>query len=161
MHPAPELPGPRLALVVATTTYVDAGFNRLRAPAQDAAAMIEVLADPAVGGFAVTSALDRPEYEIRRAIGRVLSRRGIDALVMGYLSWPGVGDAWGRLYFAATDTVKAELSSTAVESGWLLDRLEECRARRQVLILDCCFSGAFARTKGGAEVADVELERRL
>lgn len=67
-------------------------------------------------------------------------------------------DARGRLYFAATDTEKDQLAATAVESTWLLDRLEECRARRQVLILDCCFSGAFARTKGGA---DVDLERRL
>src|SRR5262249_21118332 len=48
-HPAPELPGPRLALVVATTTYADAGFTQLRAPAQDASTMIEVLADPAIG----------------------------------------------------------------------------------------------------------------
>src|SRR5262249_8545982 len=161
MQPAPELPGPRLALVVATTTYDDAGFNRLRAPAKDATAMIEVLADPAVGGFAVISALDRPEYEIRRAIGTFLSGRGVDDLVMVYLSCHGVLDARGRLYFAATGTVKAQLSSTGVESVWLLDRLEECRARRQVLILDCCFSGAFARTKGSAEVAEVELERRL
>jgi uncharacterized caspase-like protein len=29
-----------------------------------------------------------------------------------------------------------------------------------VLILDCCFSGAFAQVKGGAET-DVDLERRL
>ena len=30
---------------------------------------------------------------------------------------------------------------TAVESGWLADRLEECPAARQVVILDCCFGG--------------------
>jgi hypothetical protein len=93
MRPAPELPGPRLALVVATTTYADAGFSRLRAPAQDAVAMIEVLSDPAVGGFAVTSALDRPEHEIRQAIGTFLSGRGVDDLVVVYLSCHGVLDA--------------------------------------------------------------------
>src|SRR5262249_45825132 len=91
-------------------------------------------------------------------IGMFLAGRGVDDLVVVYLSGHGVLDARGRLYFAATDTVKAHLSSTGVESAWLLDRLDECRARRQVLILDCCFSGAFAQTKGGAEV---DLERRL
>lgn len=155
---APDLPGPRLALVVATATYADAGFTQLRAPAQDASDMIDVLGDPDIGGFTVTPVLDRPEYEIRRAVGAFLAKRGIDDLVVVYLSCHGVLDARGRLYFAATDTEKAHLASTAVESAWLLDRLEECRARRQVLILDCCFSGAFAQTKGGAEV---DLERRL
>jgi len=147
MHPAPELPGPRLALVVATTTYADSGFTQLRAPAQDATEMIDVLADPGIGGFTVTSVLDWPEYEIRRVIGAFLAERGVEDLVMVYLSCHGVLDARGRLYFAATDTMKARLSSTAVESTWLLGELEECRARRQVLILDCCFSGAFAQPK--------------
>jgi outer membrane protein assembly factor BamB len=62
------------------------------------------------------------------------------------------------LYFTANDTVKTQLSFTAIEASWLKDRLEECRARRQVLILDCCFSGAFAKAKGAA---DVDLERQL
>jgi len=158
MHQAPELPGPRLALVVATATYADPGFTQLRAPAQDASDMIDVLSDPDIGGFTVTPVLDRPEYEIRRAVGMFLAGRGVDDLVVVYLSCHGVLDARGRLYFAATDTAKEQLAATAVESGWLLDRLEECRARRQVLILDCCFSGAFAQTKGDAEI---DLERRL
>src|SRR5215470_6178436 len=158
MHPAPELPGPRRALVVATTTYADSAFTQLRAPAQDAAEMIDVLADPEIGGFTVTPVLNRPEYEIRRAVGAFLAGRGVDDLVVVYLSCHGVLDARGRLYFAATDTMKAQLNATAVESAWLLDRLEECRARRQVLILDCCFSGAFANTKADT---DIDLERRL
>ncbi|HEX6075323.1 MAG TPA: caspase family protein, partial [Micromonosporaceae bacterium] len=158
MPPAPKPSGLRLALVIATSSYTDPGFSQLRAPAQDGAEMIEVLADPGIGGFDVTSVLDRPEYEIRRAVDAFLTGRCRDDLVVVYLSCHGVLDAWGRLYFAATDTVKTQLGSTAVESAWLLDRLEECPAHRQVLILDCCFSGAFTRTKGGTEV---DLERRL
>ena len=37
--------------------------------------------------------------------------------------------------------------------------MEDCRARQQVLILDCCFSGAFAHGSKGD--ADLDLERRL
>ncbi|WP_256449443.1 caspase, EACC1-associated type [Kutzneria sp. CA-103260] len=159
-HTVPELPGPRLALVVATSTYTDPEMTQLRAPAQDAAAVVDVLAAPEIGGFTVTSMLDRPEHEIRRAIGAFLADRGRDDLVVLYLSCHGVLDARGRLYFAATDTVKGQLAATGIESAWLLDRLEECRARRQVLILDCCFSGAFARAKAGSG-SDVELDRRL
>ena len=55
--------------------------------------------------------------------------------------------------------VRTHLASTGIPSAWLLDQLDDCRARRQVLILDCCFSGAFAHgSKGGA---DLDLERRL
>ncbi|MEU5789108.1 caspase family protein [Micromonospora purpureochromogenes] len=158
MRPVPDLSGPRHALVVATTTYTDTAFACLRAPAQDAADIIDVLGDVDIGGFSITPVLDRPEYEVRRMVGAFLTGRSVDDLVLIYLSCHGVLDARGRLYFAATDTVKTQLSSTAVESTWLLDRLEECRARRQVLILDCCFSGAFAHTKGSTEL---DLERRL
>lgn len=52
-----------------------------------------------------------------------------------------------------SDTQKKLLESTAVESQWLLSRLDDCAASTQVLILDCCFSGAFAtRAKGGEEL---------
>jgi uncharacterized caspase-like protein len=54
-----------------------------------------------------------------------------------------------HLKFAAADTDKGLLAATAVESSWLVERLEECRARQQILILDCCFSGAFAKDAKG------------
>ncbi|WP_238009461.1 AAA family ATPase [Dactylosporangium sp. AC04546] len=150
--------GSREALVVAVAQYSDPAFAHLRAPAKDAKDMIKVLADERIGGFTVTATLDRPEYEIRRAVDAFLSNRSVDDLVVVYLSCHAVLDARGRLYFAGSDTLKSRLGSTAVESAWLLDRLDECPARRQVLILDCCFSGSFAGTKGDA---DVELERRM
>ncbi|MGH3937857.1 MAG: caspase, EACC1-associated type [Pseudonocardiaceae bacterium] len=158
MPPSPEPPGSRLALVIGTATYTDPGFGQLRAPAQDVTAMAEVLADPAIGGFTVTQVLDRAEYQIRRALGVFLADRRVDDLIAVYLSCHGVLDARGRLYFAATDTIKSQLSATGVESAWLLDQLENCRARQQVLILDCCFSGSFSQVKGDTEV---DLERRL
>lgn len=158
MPPVPDPPGARLALVIGTATYTDPGFRRLRAPAQDVADMVEVLADPAIGGFTVTQVLDRAEYEIRRAIGVFLADRKVNDLVVVYLSCHGVLDARGWLYFAATDTAKSQLSSTGVESTWLRDQVEDCRARRKAWILDCCYSGSFDRAKGDT---DLELERRL
>jgi hypothetical protein len=155
---APELPGTRLALVVATASYVDPAITQLRAPAQDAQDMIDVLADPGVGGFTVTSVLDRPEHEIRRSVSAFLAGCGREDLVLVYLSCHGLLSPRGRLYFAAADTVKQYLRATAIESHWLLEEMDECAARRQVLILDCCFSGAFAGSKGAD---DLELERRL
>jgi len=146
-------PGPRLALVVATGLYTDPGLRRLRAPAQDAANLAQVLAAPVIGGFAVTTVIDQPAQQVRLAVEDFLDGRGTRDLLLVYLSCHGLLDARRRLYFAATDTRKDRLGSTGVESAWILDQLEHCRARRQVLILDSCFSGAFAHgAKGEAEL---------
>ena len=160
MPPAADpSPGSRLALVVATSMYTDPGLRRLRAPARDAADLAQVLADPAIGGFTVTTVIDQPAQEIRLAIEDLLDGRGTGDLLLVYLSCHGLLDVRRRLYFAAIDTRKDRLGSTGVESAWVLDQLEHCRARRQVLILDSCFSGAFAY--GAKGEADVGLRDRF
>jgi uncharacterized protein YjbI with pentapeptide repeats len=157
---APDLPGgPRAALVVATTRYGDPEFRQLRAPAHDARDLAEVLGDPGIGGFSVTQVIDADERRVRRAIDVFLSGRVVGDLVVVYLSCHGVLDRRNRLYFAASDTLKAQLGSTGIPAAWLMEELEECRARSKVLILDCCFSGAFAHGSKGD--ADLDLERRL
>ena len=147
----PELPENRYALVVATGEYTDATFRQLRAPAHDASGMANVLRDPKVGGFDVTEVINQPEHLVRRAIGTFMADRRLEDLILLYLSCHGVLDPRGRLHFAATDSEKKHLVTTALASTLLLDLLEECRARRQVVILDCCFSGRFANTKGDDE----------
>ena len=157
---APDLPqGSRAALVIATTRYEDPDLRQLRAPAHDADDLAEVLADAGIGAFTVTRVIDQDERQARRAIDAFLSARDVGDVAVVYLSCHGVLDRRNRLYFAATDTVKTRLSATGISSAWLLEQLEECRARRQVLILDCCFSGAFAHGSKGDE--DLDLERRL
>ena len=153
------LPGPRLALVVATNTYTDPGLRQLRAPAQDAEDLTHVLADPGIAGFTVTTVIDKPSYQVRLAIEDFLASRGTGDLLLVYLSCHGLLDARRRLYFAATDTRKDRLGSTGVEAAWLMDQLEHCRARRQVLILDSCFSGAFAH--GAKGETDLGLRDRF
>ncbi|MFC6082391.1 caspase family protein [Sphaerisporangium aureirubrum] len=158
--PPDPLGGPRAALIVATMSHDDQALRRLRAPGRDAAALAETLADPDIGGFAVTSVTDRPMWEIRLAVQDFLHDRGTRDLVLVYLSCHGLLDEYRRLYFAATDTRKDRLAATAVEAAWLMDLMEHCRARRQILILDACFSGAFAhRAKAGGTALD--LEHRL
>jgi hypothetical protein len=142
--PAPELMDERrLALVIATETYVDPSLRQLRAPVHDVHELTEVLSDPHVGSFAVTSVINRASQEIRLAIEEFLDDRRPGDLLLIYLSCHGLMDQRRRLYFAATDTLKKRLAATGVEAQWLLDQLDECRARRQVVILDYCFSGAF------------------
>lgn len=157
--PAGGAPGRRLALVVAVTDYLDTSLRRLRAPAGDAAELRDLLADPEIGGFSVTSVINERAHQTRVAIEDFLADRRHDDLLLVYLSCHGLVDARRRLYFAARDTLKHRLASSGVESHWLLEQLEDCRARRQVVILDCCFSGAFAQGAKGDD--DLGLGERL
>ncbi len=151
--------GRRLALVVAVTDYLDPSLRQLRAPAGDAADLRDLLADPEIGGFSVTSVINERAQQVRLAIEDFLADRSTSDLLLVYLSCHGLVDLRRRLYFAARDTVKNRLAASGVEAHWLLDQLEDCRARRQVVILDCCFSGAFAQGSKGD--ADLGLGERL
>ena len=149
----------RLALIVAVSQYDDPALRQLRAPADDATDLSDVLADPQIGGFEVTSALDQDAQQIRLAVEEFLTDRRPEDLLLVYLSCHGLVDLRRRLYFAARDTLKSRLAASGVEAHWLLDQLEDCRARRQVVILDCCFSGAFAQ--GAKGDPDLALGERL
>ena len=107
----------------------------------------------------MTSVIDKAAHEIRLAIEEFLDDRRTDDLLLLYLSCHGLVDPRRRLFFAASDTLKNRLAATGVEAQWLLDQLDDCRARRQVVILDCCFSGAFANTAKGD--ADLGLAERF
>jgi streptogramin lyase len=141
--------GRRLALVVATGTYADPTLAKLRAPGRDAADLAAVLEDAAVGGFEVEMVLDAPAESLRRRIAQFCTSIGPGDLALVYLSCHGVLDDRGRLYYATADTDRGLLSATAVSSGWLNEQLEDCRSRRQILVLDCCHSGAFAKGAKG------------
>jgi streptogramin lyase len=144
-----EARGRRLALVVATASYQDPTLSRLRAPGRDASDLAGVLGDEAVGGFGVETILDAPAESLRRRIAQFCSQVSPSDLTLVYLSCHGVLDDRGRLYYATVDTDKGLLSATAVSSAWLNEQLEDCRCRRQILVLDCCHSGAFAKGSKG------------
>ncbi len=87
-------------MIIATTSYQDPELRQLRAPAHDAQALAEVLADPGIGAFTVTSVIDADERPARRAIDVFLSVRDVADVVLVYLSCHGVLDRKNRLYFA-------------------------------------------------------------
>ena len=65
-------------------------------------------------------------------------------MVLIYFSCHGITDRRNRLYFLTTTTRTDRLASTAVSSSYVNELLENCPASAKVLIMDCCFGGAFA-----------------
>ena len=158
MEPVPET-GHRLALLVATSVYSDPDLRQLRAPGHDAAELAEVLRDPRIGGFDVQVLINATSGEVQEGIEDFCTDRHPDDQLLIYLSCHGVLDSNGRLYYAAANTRRQRLAATAIAAAWLNERLEDCRARRQILVLDCCHSGAFA--KGAKGDTDLALQQRF
>jgi len=149
----------RLALLIATSKYDDPDLGKLRAPGRDADGLARVLGDPDIGGFDdVRKKVNAKQRELLMSIDDFCAEARRDDLVLVYLSCHGLLDAHHRLRYAATDTTRQRLAATAVASSWLNERLDDCAARAQILILDCCHSGAFAGGRKGSSL-DLDLSQ--
>ena len=136
----------RTALIVANWQFKDTKLKQLVAPPQDAQNLVRVLRDRAIGGFEVKLLLNKPSHDVRRAIQIFFKadRKRNDLLLL-YFSSHGIKDEQGLLYFATTDTELELLDSTAVSAEFINRQMGRSKSKRQVLLLDCCYSGAFAR----------------
>ena len=137
--------GKRSALIVANYDYEDPGLQLLRAPARDAEALARVLRDPEIGGFEVRTVLNQPAHVANLAVEEFFAERRPDDLLVLHFSGHGVKDDSGELYFATTDTQLRRLGSTTLSAGFVNRQMSRSRSRRVVLLLDCCYAGAFER----------------
>lgn len=139
------LSGTRMALIVAGDEYADPGLRRLRAPSLDAQALARVLGDQRIGGFDVRTMLNEPTQNVNEAVEEFFADRDPDDLLLLHFSGHGVKDETGELYFATPTTKLNRLGATAVSAEFVNRRMSRSRSRRIVLLLDCCYAGAFAR----------------
>lgn len=146
----------RLALIIGNSIYRDTGLARLNAPDADVGALADVLMDPEVGGFEdVKLLVNMSSTAVRRSISDFFSSKGRDDLLLLYFSGHGVLDDQGRLYLAVKDTERKLLRATGISAAFITDEMNNSRSQREVLILDCCHSGAFARGSKGETGASV------
>jgi hypothetical protein len=148
--------GRRLALVVATTEYDDNRLERLAAPLSDALQLARALAD--FGDFEVDTLVNAEAQTVQRRFEKFCKtgRNRQDTLFV-YLTGHGVKDHDGNLYFALRDTDRDLLRTTALSADLLGAILNDSPARSQILMLDCCYSGAMARALRPKGSGDVDL----
>jgi Caspase domain len=151
----------RSALIVATNAYSDERLRQLRAPAHDAAALADVLSDDTLGGFEVDVLTDVDETTLRRRVASFFRQRARDDLLLLHFSCHGVKNEHGDLYFAAVDTDLDNLEATALSSSFVNELMSRSLSRRIVLLLDCCYSGAFGRSALARGADGVDLKERF
>jgi hypothetical protein len=151
--------GQRKALIIANDTYEQEALQDLLAPAADAEALGQVLGDPQIGGFAVQIVHNESAHLIQAQIEEVFSESRPDDLLLLHFSGHGLKSESGELFFAAANTRPNRLGSTAVPADFVHRQMRTSRSRSVVLLLDCCYGGAFpqgvrVRAAGDVNVLD-------
>jgi hypothetical protein len=137
--------GRRIAIVIGTGEYDDQRILDLQGPAQDAMRLTKFLQDQHLGKYEVKMFVNSSSQSVNKAVEKFFGNTVRDDTVLFYYSGHGVTDASGRLYFTATDTNIDMLRSTAISASFVNEVMNESRSKNQIMLLDCCFSGSFAR----------------
>ncbi|MBE1575229.1 caspase domain-containing protein [Amycolatopsis roodepoortensis] len=151
--------GARRALIIANGEYDNPGLSALRSPAADAEALAEVLGDRAISEFDVQVVRDETAHVIAGRVEDLFADSAPDDVLLVHFSCHGLKSESGELFFAARNTRPERLASTAVPADFVQRCLRMSRSRSIVLLLDCCYGGAFSqgvavRATGEANVLD-------
>jgi hypothetical protein len=150
--------GRKLALLIGNGRYDDPGLAGLPTADVDVREIAEVLRTPEVGEFdEVIELADQGLARVRRSITEFFSRAKKDDLLVLYFSGHGVKDQDGRLYLAVRDTELPLLVGTSIEAAFITAQMDRSYSKRQVIILDCCHSGAFAHGAKAGEAQPVGI----
>lgn len=137
--------GARKALIVASDEYEHEGLRHLRSPQADAVALAGVLGNPQIGDFAVRVVHNQPSYEVQAHIEDLFADAQPDDVLLLHFACHGLKSESGELFFAARNTRLDRLGSTAVAADFVQRCMRASRSRSIVLLLDCCYGGAFSR----------------
>jgi uncharacterized caspase-like protein len=104
----------RRALLIGVSEFADKRLARLNAPANDVIALREIL------------------------------QGAPDDLLLLYYSGHGILGRGNRLFLATTGSDLDSPRDRSISAKEIREFIEDSRAERQIVVLDCCHSGAFA-----------------
>jgi G3E family GTPase len=138
----------RVALLIGVGDYDQTSFKKLHTPPNGVRALENVLSDPKVGHFDRVKTLLNPDFTtMQQEIEDLFFHACKTDLILLYFAGHGVKDENNKLYLTNRSTVKYESGelkkSTAIKADFVIEVMSNSLARRQVVILDSCFSGAF------------------
>ncbi len=134
----------KFALIIGNTEYIDPGLAQLTAPGKDAEDFARILKDKDLCAFdEVKIVLNQLSLSVIEIVDEFFDQKKPDDMLVLYFSGHGVRDEMGLLYLAVKNTIRSRLRSTAIRSDYIREAMDQSRSKRQILILDCCNSGAF------------------
>ena len=150
----------KVALLIGVSEYGE-GLQALPATLNDLEKMKQILENRNIGGFDDVKQLINPNLEkMQTELESLFKHRNRDDLVLLFFSGHGITDDSGRLYLATCNTSKNTFKPTSVPATFVHNEMNESFSKRQVIILDCCYSGAFAKTRSRNDTS-VDIRRQL
>ncbi|MCP4109722.1 MAG: hypothetical protein GY749_30085 [Desulfobacteraceae bacterium] len=147
----------KYALLIANSEYRDNEIPNLVTPLKNLEMFRSVLEDPDIGGIDpsdITALENQPMGEVRKAVSDFFSNRLPGDFLLLYFTGHGFrGD--DNLYLAVSDTEKETISATGISDSFINGEIRKCRAKQQVVILDCCYSGFFSIARESHPISTV------
>jgi hypothetical protein len=135
----------RHALLIGVSEFADQRLARLNAPTNDVIALRGILQDSSRGNFdSVELSVNEDILTVRDRLSGFLLNRFPDDVLLLYYSGHGILGRGNRLFLATGDSNLDTPRTRSVSAQEIRDFIEESRAQRQIVVLDCCHSGAFA-----------------
>ncbi|MFN6559331.1 MAG: caspase, EACC1-associated type [Nostoc sp. ChiSLP01] len=155
----------KVALLIGVSEY-EPGLTPLPAATKDVEAMQQILLNPDIGGFDDVTLLINPQRQVmEEAIETLFADRQKDDLLLLFFSGHGIKDESGQLYFAGRNTRKNSqgrlVEATTVAASSVHRFISGSRSKHQVVILDCCFSGAFAEGLSAKNDGFIDVKNQL
>ncbi|BAZ00785.1 extracellular ligand-binding receptor [Tolypothrix tenuis PCC 7101] len=158
----------KYALLIGASEYESQKINNLSGVVKDIEAMQRVLQHSEIGGFDEVKFLSNPDSDTMRSEIEQLFMEKCqkDDVVLLYFSGHGYRHEDGSLFFVSRNTQVNPQGfpriGTAVDAKFIHQNyMSRSKSKRQVLILDCCFSGAFAEGMSAKDIANLNIKNEI
>ncbi len=153
----------KLALLIGVSEY-ESGLPALPKAVRDVEKLAQILQNPEIGGFDKVEVLKDPDRQtMADRMYEFFASAKKDDLVLLFFSGHGVISEFGNFHLTSRSTRKQQdqlIPTTAISAAEIQGWMGSSRSRRQLIILDCCFAGAFAKgmTAKGEEKIDLRSQ---
>ncbi|MDJ0604581.1 caspase family protein [Microcystis sp. M53602_WE12] len=139
----------KFALLIGVSEYSE-GLRPISSAILDVEAMRRVLEHPDMGAFDQVKVLPNPDKgSMEKAVEDLFANRQRDDLVLLYFSGHGLKAQNARFFLSTRETGRDQNGdfrrATALAASKLQEYITDSRSQRQIIILDCCFSGALVQ----------------
>ena len=129
--------------------FADERLARLNAPSNDVLALRGILQDSSRGNFdSVELSLNEDFLAVRDHLSSFFHDRAPDDVLLLYYSGHGILSRGNRLFLATSGSNLDTPRTRSVSSQEVRDFIEDSRAQRQIVVLDCCHSGVRRARQG-------------
>lgn len=97
---------------------------------------------------------NKSHTEIKEEIIEFAGKAKQDETLIFYYAGHGTKDERNKVYFTAKDTKQNLLEVNGIAMDFVQDKLAKSNAKRKIVILDCCYSGAFSKGRMGGGYQD-------